>query len=286
MRDRTMWILLCGTVASCSASAPEPDVGTVPSASHGAPYHAADGGFGDTACTNGIDDDGDGLVDSNDPECTGPLDDDERTFATGIPGDNVDPCKQDCFFDGNSGQGDDRCEWNLRCDPLSSSPKCAYDPGQKHCPGPQSQACVDNCMGRTPNGCDCFGCCAIPDAAGVVHTVRLGGECTLATLDDPAKCSACTQQASCANPCERCELCVGKTQLPADCLAPATDAGVSADGASSDGSTPVDASAPPDDASSPEPVSGCIEGQVACDPNVPCAPGTWCLTGCCVPVLR
>ena len=36
-----------------------------------------------------------------------PLDNDESSFATGIPGDNMDACKQDCFFDGNSGMGDD-----------------------------------------------------------------------------------------------------------------------------------------------------------------------------------
>ena len=72
--------------------------------------------IGQAACSDGIDNDGDGLIDYNDPECVGPLDNDEGSFATGIPGDNVDPCKQDCFFDGNSGLGDDGCEWQLKCD--------------------------------------------------------------------------------------------------------------------------------------------------------------------------
>ena len=45
------------------------------------------------ACSDGMDNDGDGLVDGFDPECTGPFDDDEATFATGIPGDNKDPRK-------------------------------------------------------------------------------------------------------------------------------------------------------------------------------------------------
>src|SRR5204863_6684485 len=58
---------------------------------------------GQTQCSDGIDNDGDGKIDYNDPECVGPLDNDEGTYATGIPGDNVDACKQDCFFDGNSG---------------------------------------------------------------------------------------------------------------------------------------------------------------------------------------
>ncbi len=60
-------------------------------------------------CNNGVDDDGDGTVDGFDIECTGAIDDDEGSFATGIPGDNRDPKWQYCFFDGNSGHGDDRC---------------------------------------------------------------------------------------------------------------------------------------------------------------------------------
>ena len=36
-------------------------------------------------CDNGKDDDGDGLVDGLDPECTGPYDNDESSFATGAP---------------------------------------------------------------------------------------------------------------------------------------------------------------------------------------------------------
>ena len=45
------------------------------------------GGSG-CACSDGKDNDGDGLIDGMDPECTGPLDNDEGSFATGIPGDN------------------------------------------------------------------------------------------------------------------------------------------------------------------------------------------------------
>src|SRR5689334_12169587 len=56
------------------------------------------GTLGNTQCTDGLDNDHDGLTDYFDPECIGVLDDNESTFATGIPGDNVDPCKQDCFF--------------------------------------------------------------------------------------------------------------------------------------------------------------------------------------------
>jgi hypothetical protein len=66
-------------------------------------------------CNNGQDDDGDGTIDGADVECTGALDDDERTFATGIPGDNKDPKWQDCFFDGNSGAGNDGCNQHTCC---------------------------------------------------------------------------------------------------------------------------------------------------------------------------
>src|SRR5262249_30355412 len=84
------------------------------------------GKLGTTQCSDGIDNDGDGLIDLADPECVGPLDNDESSFATGIPGDNIDACKQDCFFDGNSGMGDDGCQWQLQCDPQSVEPKCPY----------------------------------------------------------------------------------------------------------------------------------------------------------------
>jgi hypothetical protein len=42
-------------------------------------------------------------------------DNDESSFATGIPGDNIDTVNQDCFFDGNSGGGDDGCDIHVCC---------------------------------------------------------------------------------------------------------------------------------------------------------------------------
>src|SRR4051812_19873672 len=46
------------------------------------------GKLGTTQCSDGIDNDGDGKIDLMDPECVSPLDNDESSFATGIPGDN------------------------------------------------------------------------------------------------------------------------------------------------------------------------------------------------------
>src|SRR5215468_9877432 len=66
-------------------------------------------------CSNCKDDDGDGKIDGFDLQCTGPNDNDESSFATGIPGDNKDPVEQDCFFDGNSGAGNDGCNVHVCC---------------------------------------------------------------------------------------------------------------------------------------------------------------------------
>src|SRR5262245_31900708 len=67
----------------------------------------AGGGISSAQCTDGIDNDGDGKVDYDDPECIGGYDNDEGSFAWGIPGDNnTDACRTDCFFDTNSGSGD------------------------------------------------------------------------------------------------------------------------------------------------------------------------------------
>src|SRR4051812_32143406 len=139
--------------------------------------------IGSTQCSDGKDNDGDGLVDYLDPECVGPADNDEGTFATGIPGDNIDACKQDCFFDGNSGMGDDGCEWQLKCDAANPGKNvgCPYDPSFNNCPATQSQKCINNCRKYVPNGCDCFGCCAVPD----VGSLLLLPTCTAAKFNDP-----------------------------------------------------------------------------------------------------
>ena len=211
-------------------------------------------------CADCVDNDGDGKADWLDPECAGPLDNDEKTFGTGIPGDNQDACKQDCFFDGNSGQGDDGCDWNLKCDPSNTSPgTCAYDPNFKNCPA-QSQKCIDNCQKLTPNGCDCFGCCAVTLPGGGTKTVRLSSTCSLADIDDPTKCAPCTQTPSCLNDCATCELCIGKTTLPPECAQ----------------------NAPPDSGTGGQTCSG---GLPVCNETTTCPVGTYCVTGCCVPTV-
>jgi len=229
--------------------------------------------IGMTACSDGKDNDGDGKVDLLDPECVGSADNDEATFATGIPGDNIDSCKQDCFFDGNSGMGDDGCEWQLKCDPLSKNASCPYDMSyamshtmECSTSASQSDKCINNCRKYVPNGCDCFGCCAVPGAPTPIH---LDPTCTAKDFGDPTKCSPCTQVSQCMNVCGRCELCIGKTTVPADCG--------------------YDGGAPPYDGGTPDGGYGMpvCEGYQSCAAAAveSCPSGTTCITGCCLPVI-
>jgi hypothetical protein len=200
------------------------------------------------ACSNSLDDDGDDLLDSDDNECIGPADDDEMSFATGAERDVERAC-QDCFFDGNSGAGDG-CRRATSCATTGdaqggngSCRSCDITPG-----------CVESCRPLTPNGCDCFGCCEVHLDGGRVVNVMLRAGCSLATLDDPDLCQVCIKAPECENPCETCELCLGKgpADLPGQCA----------------GSSPA-----------------CGDGEPSCDPEHPCSPEFYCQWGCCLPIL-
>lgn len=211
---------------------------------------------GDCICSNGLDDDDDGLVDGLDPECTGPFDDDEGSFATGIPGDNRDPKWQDCFFDGNSGAGDDDCRYHTDCltgDKEADDPDCSL-----------TEACVDFCAPRTPNGCDCFGCCSVTLDDGSTTDILTGSDCSVDQAGDAKACPPCVKSEACDNTCGRCELCPGKTveDLPDDCT---PDPGV--------GGAP----------STPDPGYTCDDGEQVCGPDLdPCPLGRYCSLGCCL----
>lgn len=211
------------------------------------------------ACANGKDDDGDGAIDGFDSECTGAADDDEGTFATGIPGDNRDPKWQDCFFDGNSGAGDDGCRYHTDClygKLESDNANCAV-----------TRECLDYCRPLTPNGCDCFGCCTVQDASGRSLDIVLQPACSTANVDDAQACPRCEKSPECNNTCGRCELCPGRTaeDLPEDC-AP---------------QPPVNEPPP----SEPPPSYTCDGGQV-CGDSLPCDGSMYCQLGCCMPVVR
>ncbi|GAB4292771.1 MAG: hypothetical protein Kow0090_06830 [Myxococcota bacterium] len=142
---------------------------------------------GTCLCSNGTDDDGDGLVDAADPHCTGPYDNDESSYATGIPGDNKDSKKQDCFFDGDSGQGND---------------------------GPNGE----NCLPLVPNGCDCYGCCYIDsDRDGDKEWVKLVDGNGVPCSED-VTCDPCAPSDTCVNQCIEGETCFGEAPPPtAEC---------------------------------------------------------------------
>jgi hypothetical protein len=192
------------------------------------PPGCVDGG---TQCSDCIDNDGDGRIDGFDPECTGAIDDDEGSFGTGIPGDNIDQYLQDCFFDGNSGGGND-CAWHTCCmlvpppwtDPCPLTGGPAWDPAS--CADSQTAQCLSDCGPLIPPGCDCFGCCTVCDDAGcedIVMNPSIDPDCDYSSIHDPAKCFPCFQNQECDNPCNAdptdCILCPGEdpSDLPAGC---------------------------------------------------------------------
>jgi len=221
-----------------------------------------------------MDNDGDGLVDDKDPECLGPCDDTEGpVLLTGTPGETGNQCKADCYFDRGNGSGAGECEWNRKCDPLMPKDQCDYDPTPQICPETQPDGCEDSCGVLTPNGCDCFGCCTFPELDG--GYVFLGSEtgnegtCTLADVNTPELCRPCTPAGNCLNTCERCELCIGKTEIPADCFPGTGGSGGSGGMAGSGGG------------------ERCPVGKQVCGlpGDAPCPGGSFCLTGCCTDIV-
>lgn len=229
-------------------------------------------------CGNGIDDDGDGLIDDQDPDCLGPCSNNEGGFYLNIPGGDSAPCKLDCYFDQDQGSGNDDCRWDHRCDPKEpdTDPACAYQdppPPSATCPAEQTAACADFCGPLVPNGCDCFGCCELPAGpGGALEWVFIGSVDESGTptcsLDDLEGCHACTPVDACLNTCGRCELCLGRgvDDRPDDCFPPPAPDG----GTGSDGGTPsIDVCDDPD-------------RQDCGVPGLPACPdGQFCLTGCC-----
>jgi hypothetical protein len=227
---------------------------------------AGTGGFGTTQCSDGIDNDGDGLIDGLDPECTGPLDNDESSFATGIPGDNRDPKWQDCFYDGNSGAGDDGCRYATGCltgDLPQTDKNCQL-----------SDQCKKFCAPLVPNGCDCFGCCTVGPPGATVD-IELMATCSLAKLSDTTACPRCIKTTQCGNDCGTCELCAGKTvaDLPASCTPSGSGGATGAGGAPSGGSGTTGGG----------PTYTCDNGEQVCGNGLPgCMLGTYCSLGCCI----
>jgi hypothetical protein len=252
--------------------------------------------YGDTpehtcACADGIDNDGDGQTDTDDLHCFGPFDDDEATYATGIPGDNKgSKANRECPFDGNSGTGNDGVCCNLA------------NPGEN----------------VTPNGCDEKGCCEIDaNGNGTGEHVFISGDCdfTLAcaagsTLgcscaadadcdagqfcvpDDDlgpgfcSTCETCEPNPECDNTCACGEQCYGGFSQP-DSLCGADPGGDCGVGVTACPNGTADC----DPANNEVCTNGCCYG--SCAPGVtPCQVSSdcpteflyYCITGCCVEV--
>jgi hypothetical protein len=224
-------------------------------------------------CGDCIDNDGDCLIDAMDPNCWGPCDNNESGWHGDVSGQqNQSECNvMDCYFDNNSGTGNDNCYWSHTCDPLQPTwhdDSCEYDPeysppgsGGADCADllmSQTEQCTDvYCGPLTPNGCDCFGCCEITLSDDTTTTIYLGSTdeagnftCNYDTREDPQACHECTQVPSCINPCDPCEICIGQPELPPEC----------------------------EEQECPEGLQQCgLPGQDPCPAN------QGCITGCCVP---
>ncbi len=228
---RLVCVLAIGLAAGCGddgSSNNNGDGDGGPGGDGGNVIDAAPFVFGNTECTDGIDNDSDGVTDGFDPECTGAVDDDEGSFATGIPGDNIDAKHQDCFFDGNSGAGNDGCGYHTCClldDPNTTENECpskfgSYDP-DSDCD--VVSMCTEVCGALTPPGCDCFGCCTVCSGGSCVDIYinpAVAPNCDQDTLFDPASCPTCTKNTECTGgDCsvpEDCTVCPGE-ELPPDC---------------------------------------------------------------------
>jgi hypothetical protein len=127
-------------------------------------------------------------------------------------------------------------------------------------PDGQSDDCIAECGPITPNGCDCFGCCDVNGSIvwiGNEHGVSSSDPsvppeyCELSEVTDPVECPPCVQVPSCVNSCERCEICIGKPTVPADC----------------------------------NPDAQCPGGEQPCGlaGQELCPTGFYCVTGCCQP---
>lgn len=232
-------------------------------------------------CNDGIDNDGDGVTDLGDAECVSSWDNDEGSLATGISGDNRDGACQDCFFDGNSGSGDDGCRTPTSCilDGTAESGRGSCSKCE------QTDQCKNFCQAFTPNGCDCFGCCDV-NLGGTIKHVLLEAGCDIngTQLDN---CTECVPSTTCVNTCGRCELCPGKSidDLPADCVPPPP---VGSDGGTGTGSDGGTGTGDGGTTTPPPPPYTCDDGGSVCGAGLPeCPSDSLCQFGCCVriPIL-
>jgi len=212
-------------------------------------------------CADEKDNDRDELIDGLDPECTSRIDDDEESFAITSGKNPLHAC-EDCFWDGNASAEDDGCMYPDACrsegPTAMPGPPAMVPPAAMMCRTCEvAPRCTDTCRRQTPNGCDCFGCCAITGDDGAAVNVILSDDCSLKHIDNEERCPRCVPNPDCYNPCGPCEQCFGRRaeDIPASC----------ADGSSTS-----------------EPAHQCDEGYKACSAAAPCPEEFYCLLGCCM----
>jgi len=251
------------------------------------------------ACADGTDNDDDGRIDGDDLHCFGPFDDDESSYATGIPGDNNgSKADKECPFDGNSGTGND----DVCCNTANPS------------------------QNVTPNGCDDRGCCEIDvNGNGSGEHVYIREDCVFApacgqagthgcacasgtdcdagqycVLDDDqgpgfcSTCESCTSNEACENPCQCGELCYGGFEQPAEeCGGESQDGGIPDGGGSQCPGDVTECSTDSDcDMNAGERCTNgccyqrCADGVVPCNTSSDCPTDIpyYCITGCCIEV--
>lgn len=122
-------------------------------------------------CGNCIDDDGDGLIDAQDPDCWGECNDSESAWAGRQVCSNLS-----CYFDRDCGIGNDQ-----QCEELA------------------------------PNGCDCYGCCEVDGRTTPIFLGTRNQSqrptCSASSVEDEAACGVCELDEQCFNPCEAGEVC-------------------------------------------------------------------------------
>lgn len=97
-------------------------------------------------CGNGIDDDGDGKIDSRTPS-TPPCDDSEKSYQTNLPGQNRLQVR--LLLGRQQRRRRRQGEWNLKCDKLNpgASVGCVlYDPAYKMCSLMMPPQCLNFCV--------------------------------------------------------------------------------------------------------------------------------------------
>jgi hypothetical protein len=253
---------------------------------------------GSVECSDCVDNDSDGKIDGFDPECSGPLDDREDSFATGIPGDNIDATMQDCFFDGNSGAGNDGCNQHACCllqaggatmDTSDDKAACAmlapnsdeskYVRAECYQPfgnTPVPTKCKMNCGPLAPPGCDCFGCCTVCQVStdptscrDIALNPQISPNCDSSNITDPGPDGQDPPPLGTGDePCKRCvKTDCGNTECGVEecVLCPGQDPST----------LPTSCN------------GGICPGDIMeCAADGSCPTGTYCQTGCCIGIIQ